>query len=26
VNYLSLAKETKDYKLLKAFKEFHPRA
>ena len=25
-NYLSLAKETKDYKLLKAFKEFHPRA
>jgi len=26
MNYLSLAKETKDYKLLKAFKEFHPRA
>jgi|694.fasta_scaffold00264_50 site-specific recombinase XerC len=25
-HYLSLAKETKDYKLLKAFKEFHPRA
>ncbi|MFM7457502.1 MAG: site-specific integrase [bacterium] len=26
VNYLRLAKETKDYKLLKAFREFHPRA
>jgi site-specific recombinase XerD len=26
LQYLSLAKETKDYKLLKAFKEFHPRA